>query len=60
MIIAMNCPCGFECDVKINVFISLDGLQYKKLSPKLLQKKYGELFWGREKFFSFGSVTIFF
>jgi hypothetical protein len=25
-----------------------------------LQKKYGELFWGREKFFSFGSVTIFF
>jgi len=33
------------------VFISLDGLQYKKLNPKLLQKKYGEFFLGggREK-----------
>lgn len=42
------------------MFISLDGLQYKKLSPKLLQKKYGEFFGGRIFLIvSFGSVTIF-
>jgi hypothetical protein len=40
------------------VFISLDGLQYKKLSPQLLQKKYGEFFLGEIKnLISFGSVT---
>jgi hypothetical protein len=35
------------------VFISLDGLQYKKLSPKLLQKKYGEFLLGEKKKISF-------